>query len=91
MRIRARFIISNALLSGVALALCLAFVPSAPARPAQAASNSNDVYVCACGTTKSCPCMAMSAKEGKCPCGHDDMKAVARNGDWAKTNRKALR
>jgi hypothetical protein len=89
MRIRARFII-NSLLSGAALALCLAFVPSTSARPAQTESKGKDVYVCACGTTKSCPCMAMSAKAGKCPCGHDDMKAVARNSDWAATNRKGL-
>lgn len=88
MRIRARFV-SKSLLSGAALALCLAFVPSASSRPAQA-EKSNDVYVCACGKTKSCPCMAMSAKAGKCPCGHDDMKAVARDSDWAGTNRKGL-
>lgn len=83
---------SKAVLMGMALALCLGFTQVGSALPgaAQAANAKKDVYVCACGGNKSCPCMAMSKKEGKCPCGADTMKAVPSNSDWAKTNRKAL-
>ncbi len=84
---------SKAVLMGMALALCLGLTQVGSALPgaAQEAANAKkDVYVCACGGTKSCPCMAMSKKEGKCPCGTDTMKAVPSNSPWAKTNRKAL-
>jgi hypothetical protein len=83
---------SKAVLMGMALALCLGFTQVGSALPgaAQAANAKKDVYVCACGVTKSCPCMAMSKKEGKCPCGADTMKAVPSDSAWARTNRKAL-
>lgn len=82
----------KAILVGMALALCLGLTQMGSALPggSQASSAKNTVYVCACGGTKSCPCMAMSKKEGKCPCGSDTMKEVPANSAWAKQNRKAL-
>jgi len=82
----------KAVLLGMALALCLGFTQVGSALPgaSQASSAKSSVYVCACGGTKSCPCMAMSKKEGKCPCGSDTMKEVPANSAWAKQNRKAL-
>jgi hypothetical protein len=80
---------NHAILFGAALAICLAFAGITPAKPAQTQAKSKDVYVCACMKTSSCPCKAMANKAGKCPCG-DEMKAVARNSEWAKTNQKAL-
>ncbi|TAM80923.1 MAG: hypothetical protein EPN47_13645 [Acidobacteria bacterium] len=82
----------KAVLLGMALALCLGFTQIGSALPgaAQAANAKKTVYVCACAGTKSCPCMAMSKKEGKCPCGTDAMKEVPAHGSWAKANRKAL-
>jgi hypothetical protein len=76
----------------MALALCLGFTQVGSALPgaSQASSAKKSVYVCACAGTKSCPCMAMSKKEGKCPCGTDTMKEVPANGAWANQNRKAL-
>jgi len=71
------------------LVLGLGLVRLGSARQASSAAEKT-VYVCACMGTKSCPCMAMSNKEGKCPCGSDTMKAVDRDSDWAKANRKAL-
>jgi hypothetical protein len=88
MRPAARFT-KHAILFGAVLALCLAFAPLASSRSAQSEAKSKDVYVCACMKTSSCPCKAMANKEGKCPCG-DDMKAVARDSQWAKDNRKGL-
>ncbi len=82
-------LVYGAVVCGLGLVLCLGLTRLGSARQASSAAEKT-VYVCACMGTKSCPCMAMSNKEGKCPCGHDDMKAVARNSDWAKTNRKAL-
>ena len=65
----------KAVLLGMALALCLGLTQVGSALPGAAqASKGKTVYVCACGGTKSCPCMAMSKKEGKCPCG--DRKSV---------------
>ncbi|HXH50050.1 MAG TPA: hypothetical protein VNM47_11965 [Terriglobia bacterium] len=83
---------SKAVLLGMALALCLGLTQVGSALPgaAQDAKAKKTVYVCACAGTKSCPCMAMSKKEGKCPCGTDTMKEVPADGAWAKANRKAL-
>jgi hypothetical protein len=83
---------SKAVLLGMALALCLGLTQVGSALPgaAQASNAKKTVYVCACGKTRSCPCMAMSKKEGKCPCGSDTMKEVPVNSEWAKQNRKAL-
>jgi len=83
---------SKAVLLGMALALCLGFTQVGSALPgaSQASSAKKSVYVCACAGTKSCPCMAMSKKEGKCPCGSDTMKEVPANSAWANQNRKAL-
>jgi hypothetical protein len=54
--------------------------------------NGDNVYVCSCMKTKSCPCMTEANMKGKCACGakSPDMKAVARNSAWARHNRKAL-
>jgi hypothetical protein len=54
--------------------------------------NGKDVYVCSCMQTKSCPCMTEANMKGKCACGSKapEMKAVPRDGAWARTNRRAL-
>jgi hypothetical protein len=56
--------------------------------------NKNDVvYVCACLKTKSCSCMTMAKTGGVCACGPTGgppLKAVPRDGDWARENRDAL-
>lgn len=81
----------KAVLLGMALALCLGFTQVGSALPGAAqASKAKSVYVCACAGTKSCPCMAMSKKEGKCPCGTDTMKEVPANSAWARHNRAEL-
>ena len=82
----------KSLLLGMALALCLGLTQVGSALPggAQASSAKKDVYVCACMGNKSCPCMAMSKKEGKCPCGSDTMKKVPADSAWAKHNRAEL-
>jgi hypothetical protein len=74
-------------LFGLGLVLSVGVTQFGSARQAGAEKT---VYVCACMKTKSCPCMGMSNKEGKCPCGSDEMKAVPRNSAWAKANRKGL-
>ena len=76
-------------LLGIGFALCLGLVQIGSARTPQA-TTSKTVYVCACMKTTSCPCMGMSNKAGKCTCG-DEMKAVPRDSDWAKHNRKELK
>jgi hypothetical protein len=51
------------------------------------------VYVCACLKDKSCSCMTEAKTEGPCSCGTaggPPMKAVPRDGAWAKANRDAL-
>lgn len=51
------------------------------------------VYVCACLKTKSCSCMTEAKTEGPCSCGTEGgppMKAVPKDSDWAKANRKEL-
>jgi hypothetical protein len=56
-------------------------------------SKSNMVYVCACLNTKSCFCMTEAKTEGPCACGTQGgppLKAVPRDGAWAKENREAL-
>ena len=77
------------LLLGMAVAFCLGLVQVGSARTPQETAK-KDVYVCACMKTKSCPCMGMSNKAGKCTCG-DEMKAVPRDSAWAKRNRKELK
>jgi hypothetical protein len=89
MRVSGRLTL-GAILSGAALALCLAFTPIVSGQPAHPQQKSKDVYVCACMKTSSCPCKSMSNKAGNCPCG-TEMKAVDRNSKWAETNRKALK
>ncbi len=87
-------IISKAFLLAAALVLSLGAAQLASARPsAKARTKDKTVYVCSCMKTKSCPCMTMATKEGKCACGahSPEMKAVKRNSAWARTNRKALR
>jgi len=80
---------SKSVLLGMALVFCLGLVQIGSARTPQETAK-KDVYVCACMGSKSCPCMGMSNKEGKCVCG-DEMKAVPRDSAWAKHNRKELR
>ncbi len=84
-------ITSRTVLIGMAFALCLGLsqMGSALPTPKQAASAKKEVYVCDCMGTKSCPCVGMAKKEGKCPCGKE-MKAVAADSAWAKHNRKEL-
>jgi len=86
---------SKAVLLGMALALCLGLTQVGSALPGatpQAPPAKSVVYVCACMGNKSCPCMSMAKKEGKCACGAHapDMKAVAPNSAWAKHNRAEL-
>jgi len=81
------------------LLLLSAFVPSpggsetpSPAGKRTQTAN-NVVYVCACLGTKSCSCMTEAKTEGPCACGTQGgppLKAVPRDGDWAKENREAL-
>jgi hypothetical protein len=81
------------LLLGAALMLCFGTVQLASARPAaRTVKKGKMVYVCSCMKTKSCPCMTMAAKEGKCACGagSPEMKAVPRKSAWAGENRKSL-
>ncbi len=84
-------ITSRAVLLGMAFALCLGLTQMGSALPAakQAASTKKDVYVCDCMGNKSCPCMTVAKKEGKCVCGKE-MKAVAADSAWAKHNLREL-
>jgi hypothetical protein len=79
---------------GAAVVLTFASAQLGSARAAQTKTGKAEksVYVCSCMKTKSCPCMTMAKKEGKCACGahSPEMKKVAADSDWAKTNRKAL-
>lgn len=78
----------------------LVFLPSSgsqsqnpPMTDAQTPTNGKMVYVCACLKTKSCSCMTEAKTEGPCACGTEGgppMKAVPKDSDWAKDNRKAL-
>jgi hypothetical protein len=59
----------------------------------QTQTGNNVVYVCACLKTKSCACMTEAKTEGPCACGTNGgppLKAVLRDGAWAKENREAL-
>ena len=84
----------KAVLFGMALALCLGLTQVGSALPEapQASNAKKSVYVCACMGDKSCPCMSMAKKEGKCACGEHapNMKAVAADSAWAKHNREEL-
>jgi hypothetical protein len=77
--------------------LLLAIIPSPggsrtqPQTPPQ--SKSKLVYVCACLKTESCSCMTEAKTEGPCTRGTQHgplLKAVPRDGAWAKHNREAL-
>ncbi len=86
--------IHKAVLLGAALAFSLGAAQLLSARPAaKAGAKDKTVYVCSCMKTKSCPCMTMATKEGKCACGahSPEMKGVSSKSAWAKTNRKALK
>jgi hypothetical protein len=64
-----------------------------PEASTKSQQRSNVVYVCACLKTKSCFCMTEATTEGPCACGTEGgppLKAVPKNGAWAKENRKAL-
>ncbi len=55
--------------------------------------SSKVVYVCACLKTRSCSCMTEAKTGGPCACGTEGgppLKAVPKDSDWAKENRKAL-
>ncbi len=77
---------------GLAMGVCLGMAGIVVAHPADhmKMTKSADVYVCDCMGNKSCPCMGMSNKEGKCTCGKE-MKAVPRKSAWAEHNRKELK
>jgi hypothetical protein len=75
------------------LLLFLAFISPPGGSQNQPQSKSNVVYVCACLKTKSCSCMTEAKTEGPCACGTQGgppLKAVPRDGAWAKDNREAL-
>jgi hypothetical protein len=66
---------------------------SEPAAKAESTKSGGVVYVCACLKTKSCSCMTEAKTEGPCSCGTGGgppMKAVPKDGAWAKENRDAL-
>jgi hypothetical protein len=72
--------------------LLLACIPS-PGGSKTPKQKDDVVYVCACLNTKSCSCMTEAKTEGPCACGTQGgppLKAVPRDGDWAKENRDAL-
>ncbi len=75
--------------AAVVLVFAAGQMGSAHAAQAHAAKAGKDVYVCDCMGGKSCPCMGMAKKEGKCVCGKE-MKKVAADSAWAKHNRKEL-
>jgi hypothetical protein len=93
---------TRASLSILALLSVLAMIPivdksqgqnSEPATKAQSTKSGEVVYVCACLKTKSCSCMTEAKTEGPCSCGTGGgppMKAVPKDGAWAKENREAL-
>jgi hypothetical protein len=67
--------------------------PSPGGKQTQTQTKGNLVYVCACLNTKSCSCMTEAKTEGPCACGTKGgppLKAVPRDGAWAKENREAL-
>jgi hypothetical protein len=67
--------------------------PSPAGKEAKTQAKGDVVYVCACLKTKSCSCMTEAKTEGPCACGTSGgppLKAVPRDGDWAKENREAL-
>ena len=73
--------------------LLLACIPSPGGSKTPKQSKDDVVYVCACLSTKSCSCMTEAKTEGPCACGTQGgppLKAVPRDGDWAKENRDAL-
>ncbi len=88
----------------LAVMCLLAFMPSSsgpqdksqnPATDPQGQTQmkSGVVYVCACLKTKSCSCMTEAKMEGPCACGTEGgppLKAVPKDSQWAKDNRKAL-
>ena len=85
----------GALLLWLVLSLPLTLMGSAVGGPAAAKPHKKEkmVYVCACLKTRSCSCMTEAKTEGPCSCGTEGgppMKAVPRDGKWAKTNRNAL-
>lgn len=87
-----------------AVTLCafvlLAFLPANGRQEQSSPSNAGDqakgkkmVYVCACLKNKSCACMTEAKSPGPCACGTEGgppLKAVPKDSDWAKGNRKAL-
>ncbi len=85
-------------LSGIAVTLCtlilLLLLPASGSQnPQDQAKDKDMVYVCACLKNKSCSCMTEAKREGPCACGTQGgppMKAVPKNSDWAKENRKQL-
>jgi hypothetical protein len=63
-------------LSVLAFAVVFAFVfiGTAAADTKIAFKKGDEVYVCGCGA--GCPCLTMSKKPGKCPCGKDLVKTT---------------
>lgn len=72
----------------------LAQTSAVKAQPASKAKTKVDVvFVCACLTSESCPCMTEAKMEGPCACGKEGgppLRAVAKDSNWAKANRDSL-
>ena len=85
-------------LANLTFTLCvLVLVAFLPADGSQGKQDENHgkkmVYVCACLKDKSCACMTEARTPGPCACGTEGgppLKAVPKDSDWAKQNRKAL-
>jgi hypothetical protein len=66
---------------------------SSPSDAQAQAHGKKMVYVCACLKNKSCACMTEAKTPGPCACGTEGgppLKAVPKDSDWAKENRKSL-
>jgi hypothetical protein len=91
---RNRISISAALFVSLLLLACIPSPGGSQNQPQSSPQGkSNVVYVCACLKTKSCSCMTEAKTEGPCACGTQGgppLKAVPRDGAWAKENRDAL-
>lgn len=84
-------------LSNLSFTVCaLLLVSLLPANGSQEKQDKNGkdmVYVCACLKNRSCACMTEAKTPGPCACGTEGgppLKAVPKNSDWAKENRKEL-
>lgn len=73
--------------------ILVSFLPANGSPKKQDKNGKDMVYVCACLKNKSCACMTEAKTEGPCSCGTEGgppLKAVPKDSDWAKENRKEL-